>query len=256
MLQFLTSLLKKKKEKKKRQSCQSLNDLMLPNPPAGAVWDRLSNFRLWTSGAPLWRRCRYYDAEKLFVFFSYYLHTRLLVNMEWQSVDCLTSPVMRKWFPSCTKIFTATACFWSNLLGEQLHDRPNVHVLSECNQANPSVAGFGDLVHDMRVINSRNAPCGVAIFRSCDKAPVVLICISLCFQGCLHLCLPADVHPLFSVAPCRALRFRCPHWLQSQALVVGSESFSLPGLVSYAVLVTREFRRFWILMLYLWACTF
>lgn len=32
---------------------------------------------------------------------------------------------------------------------EQLHDRPNVYVLSECNQANPSVAGFGDLVHDV-----------------------------------------------------------------------------------------------------------
>lgn len=64
---------------------------------------------------------------------------------------------MGKWFPSCTKIFTATACFWSNPLCEQLHDRPNVYVLSKCNQANPSVARFGDLVHDMRVISSRNA---------------------------------------------------------------------------------------------------
>lgn len=43
-----------------------------------------------------------------------------------------------------------------------------MYVLSGCNKANPSVAGFGDLVHDMRVINSRNAPCGVAIFRSCS----------------------------------------------------------------------------------------
>lgn len=169
MLQCFDLFVKKEK-KKKRQSCQSLNDLMLPNPPAGAIWDRLSNFRLWTSGAPLWKRCRYYDAEKLFIcfFFWYHLHTRLLVNMEWQSVDCLTSPVMRKWFPSCTKIFTATACFWSNSLGKQLHDRPNVYVLSGCNKANPSVVGFGDLVHDMRVINSRNAPRGVAIFRSCS----------------------------------------------------------------------------------------
>lgn len=86
---------------------------------------------------------------------------------------------MRKWFPSCTKIFTATACFWSNSLREQLHDRPNVYVLSECNQASPSVAGFGDLVHDMRVINSRNAPGDVAIFWSCDTAPAcwyVLTC--------------------------------------------------------------------------------
>lgn len=167
---------------------------------------------------------------------------------------------MRKWFPSCTKIFTATACFWSDSLREQLHDRPNVYVLSECNQANPSVAGFGDLVHDMRVINSRNAPGGVAIFRSCDKAPVVLICVYLCLQACLCLPLPAAVHPLFSVAPCRAVRFRCPHWRQSQALVVGSKSFSFPGMVSFAVLVIREFRRVWILFwltsLYLWACTF
>lgn len=107
---------------------------------------------------------------------------------------------MRKWSPSCTKIFTAPACFWSNSLREQLHDRPNVYVLSECNQAKPSVAGFGDLVHDMRVINSRNAAGGVAIFRSCDKAPAVLVLGYLRLRGCW--CLP---FPCWCASSCSPL---------------------------------------------------
>lgn len=148
---------------------------------------------------------------------------------------------MGKWFPSCTKIFTATACFWSNPLCEQLHDRPNVYVLSKCNQANPSVAGFGDLVHDMRVISSRNASGGVATQWSYDKAAGLLIYVCLHLQGCLCLPLPAAVHAnvvkRILCFPHRAVRLRRAHWHQPQALVVGSESFSLPGMVSFTLLL-------------------
>lgn len=171
-------------------------------------------------------------------FFLYPFLTDFLVNTTWQYADCLTSPVMRKLFPACTKIFTATACFWSNLLCEQLHDRWNVYVLSKCNQAKPSVAGFGDLVYNTHVISSRKV---------CTVLPhhgAVISCSPFIFSQCLSElsncaspCWSPVWWKLYCVYLCRALWIRCAHWRQPQTLVVRGESFSLPGLVSDTIML-------------------
>lgn len=71
----------------------------------------------------------------------------------------------------------------------------------------------------------------------------MLIYVCRRLQGCLCLPLPADVHSnvvkRISCFPHRAVRLRRARWRQPQALVVGSESFSLPGMVSGTLLLLK-----------------